>query len=315
VPGVSQAAITTGIPFAPDGYNGTFDIKGREVEPNKPEPFANVMYVTPQYFNTMKIPLITGRLYTSAEMRIGNALGKGTVRLIDETLAKRFWPNEDPIGAEIGNDGDGWATVVGVVGAVRDTDIVAESKGMIYVPGYAGTTLVVKTKSNPATFVAAVREAINRTDSSVPIYDVNTMDGLLAASLQRRKFAAALLTLFAGLALVLASVGLYAVLSYLVTRRTREIGIRIAIGASRDNVLLLIFRYGLTIAISGVTLGLGGSLLLKPLIASQLFGVQPLDALTLSLASVLLVMTAMLATYVPAHRATRVDPMVALRHE
>jgi len=315
VPGVSQAAITTGIPFAPDGYNGTFDIKGREVEPNKPEPFANVMYVTPQYFNTMKIPLITGRLYTSAEMRIGNALGKGTVRLIDETLAKRFWPNEDPIGAEIGNDGDGWATVVGVVGAVRDTDLVAESKGMIYVPGYAGTTLVVKTKSNPATFVAAVREAINRTDSSVPIYDVNTMDGLLAASLQRRKFAAALLTLFAGLALVLASVGLYAVLSYLVTRRTREIGIRIAIGASRDNVLLLIFRYGLTIAISGVALGLGGSLLLKPLVASQLFGVQTLDALTLSLASVLLVMTAMLATYVPAHRATRVDPMVALRHE
>jgi putative ABC transport system permease protein len=315
VPGVLQAAIATGIPLASDGYNGTFAIKGRQIDPNKPEPFANVMYVTPQYFNTMKMPLITGRLYTSAEMRMGNALGKGTVRLIDETLAKRFWPNEDPIGAEIGNDGDGWATVIGVVGAVRDTDLAAESKGMIYVPGYAGTTLVIKTKSNPATFVAAVREAINHTDSSVPIYDVNTMDGLLAASLQRRKFAAALLTLFAGLALALASVGLYAVLSYLVTRRTREIGIRIAIGASRDNVLLLIFRYGLTIAISGVALGLGGSLLLKPLIASQLFGVQPLDALTLTLASLLLVMTAMLASYVPAHRAMRVDPMVALRHE
>ena len=315
VPGVLQAAIATGIPLASDGYNGTFAIKGRQIDPNKPEPFANVMYVTPQYFNTMKMPLITGRLYTSAEMRMGNALGKGTVRLIDETLAKRFWPNEDPIGAEIGNDGDGWATVIGVVGAVRDTDLAAESKGMIYVPGYAGTTLVIKTKSNPATFVAAVREAINQTDSSVPIYDVNTMDGLLAASLQRRKFAAALLTLFAGLALALASVGLYAVLSYLVTRRTREIGIRIAIGASRDNVLLLIFRYGLTIAISGVALGLGGSLLLKPLIASQLFGVQPLDALTLSSASLVLVITAMLASYVPAHRAMRVDPMVTLRHE
>ena len=315
VPGVLQAAIATGIPLASDGYNGTFAIKGRQIDPNKPQPFANVMYVTPQYFNTMKMPLITGRLYTSAEMRMGNALGKGTVRLIDETLAKRFWPNEDPIGAEIGNDGDGWATVIGVVGAVRDTDLAAESKGMIYVPGYAGTTLVIKTKSNPATFVAAVREAINQTDSSVPIYDVNTMDGLLAASLQRRKFAAALLTLFAGLALALASVGLYAVLSYLVTRRTREIGIRIAIGASRDDVLLLIFRYGLTIAISGVALGLGGSLLLKPLIASQLFGVQPLDALTLSLASLLLVITAMLASYVPAHRAMRVDPMVILRHE
>jgi putative ABC transport system permease protein len=163
--------------------------------------------------------------------------------------------------------------------------------------------------------VAAVREAINQTDGSVPIYDVNTMDGLLAASLQRRKFAAALLTLFAGLALGLASIGLYAVLSYVVARRTREIGIRIAIGASRDNVLLLIFRSGLTMAVSGLVLGLGLALLLKPLIASELFGVQPLDVLTLSLASLLLVMTAMLASYVPANRAMRVDPIVALRHE
>ena len=315
VPGVSQSAIATGIPFASDGYNGTFDIKGRQVDPNKPESFANFMYVTPQYFDTMKIPLLAGRLYTSSEMRMGNALGKGAVRLIDETLAKRFWPNGDPVGAEIGNQGDGWATVIGVVGTVRDTDLAAESKGMIYVPGYAGTTLVIRTKSNPTTFVAAVREAINQTNSSVPVYDVNTMDGLLAASLQRRKFAAALLTLFAGLALALASVGLYAVLSYLVTCRTREIGIRIAIGATGSSVLRLIFRYGLSMSASGVVLGFGASLLLKPLIASQLFGVQPVDVLTMSLASLMLVMTAMLASYVPANRATRVDPMVALRHE
>jgi ABC-type antimicrobial peptide transport system permease subunit len=201
------------------------------------------------------------------------------------------------------------------VGAVRDTDLAAESKGMIYVPGYAGTTLVIRTKSNPTTFLAAVREAINQTNSSVPVYDVNTMDGLLAASVQRRKFAAALLTLFAGLALALASVGLYAVLSYLVTCRTREIGIRIAIGASGGSVLRLIFRYGLTMSASGVVLGFGASVLLKPLIASQLFGVQPLDVLTMSLASLVLVMTAMLASYLPANRATRVDPMVALRHE
>ncbi len=315
VPGVSQAAIATGIPFASDGYNTTFDIKGRQVDPNKPEPFANVMYVTPEYFDTLKIPLITGRFYTPVEMRVGNALGKGAVRVIDQTLARRFWPSEDPIGAEIGNEPDGWATVIGVVGDVRDTDLAVESKGMIYVPGYAGTTLVIRTKSNPTIFVAAVREAINQTDSSVPIYDVNTMQGLLAASLQKRKFAAMLLTLFAGLAVALASVGIYAVLSYLVTRRTREIGIRIAIGASRDSVLLLIFRYGLTMAVSGVMLGLGVSLFLKPLIASQLFNVQPLDVLTLSFASLLLLITAILASYVPANRATRVDPMAALRHE
>lgn len=313
VSGVSQAAIATGVPMASDGYNGTFDIKGRD--PNKPEPFANAMYVTPQYFETMKIPLIAGRSYTAAEMRVGNDAGSGAVRIIDETLAKRFWPNENPIGSEI-RDGSGeWATVVGVVGAVHDTDLAAEAKGTIYVPGYAGTTLIVRTKSNPAAFVAAVREAISQTDKSVAVYDVNTMQDLLAASFQRRKFAAMLLTLFAGLALALASVGLYAVLSCLVTRRTHEIGIRMAIGASRENVLLLIFRYGLTLSVSGVALGLGASLLLRPLIASQLFGVQPVDALTMSLASLLLAMTAMLASYVPANRAIRVDPMVALRHE
>ena len=315
VPGVLQAAIATGIPLASDGYNGTFDIKERQVDPNKPKPFANFMYVTPQYFDTMKIPLIAGRSYMPAEMRFGNDLRKGAVRIIDETLAKRFWPNENPIGSQIGSERGGWATVIGIVGAVHDTDLAAESKGTIYVPGYAGTTLIIRTKSNPTTFVAVVREAINQTDGSVAAYDVNTMQDLLTASLQKRKFAATLLTLFAGLALALASVGLYALLSYLVTRRTREIGIRIAIGASRDNVLLLIFRYGLTMSVAGVVLGLGVSLLLKPLIASQLFGVQPLDALTICSASLLLIMTAMSACLVPAYRAASVDPIVALRYE
>ena len=314
VPGVSRAAIATGVPFASDGYKGTFGIKGRKDGENKPTPYANFMYVTPQYFDTMKIPLIAGRFYTPAEMRNGNDLRKGAVRIIDETLAKRFWPNENPIGSEI-DGSDGWATVIGVVGAVHDTDLAAESKGTIYVPGYAGTTLVIRTKSNPAAFVAAVREAINQANKSVAVYDVNTMQDLLSASLQRRKFAAMLLTVFAGLALALASVGLYAVLSYLVTRRTHEIGIRIAIGASRESVLLLMFRYGLTMSVCGVALGLGASLLVKPLIASQLFGVQPLDPLTMFLASLLLVVTAILASYVPASRAMRVDPMVALRHE
>lgn len=322
VPGVSQAAIATGAPFASDGYSTMFDIKGRtsslyaiHPDPNKPAPRANITYVTPQYFAALKIPLIRGRFYTPAEMRATNWFGNGAVRLIDEKLAKRFWPNEDPIGSEIGNAKDGWATIIGVVGDVRDADLAAESKGMIYVPGYAGTTLIIRTKSDPVSFVAAIREAIHEVDGSVPLYDVKLMQDLVAASLQSRKFATLLLTVFAALALALASIGLYAVLSYVVTQRTQEIGIRIAIGASRENVLRLIFRHGLTMTISGMALGLGISFLLKPPIASQLFGIKIFDMASLTLASVLLTVTALVAIFVPANRAMRVDPMVALRHE
>src|SRR5438094_1576000 len=315
VPGVSEVATATGAPFASEGYNGTFEIKGRQADSTKPTPHANVTYATPQYFSALKIPLIRGRFYTPAEMRATNWQGNGGVRIIDETLAKRFWPDQDPIGSEIGSKEDGWATIIGVVGDVRDTDLAAESKGTIYFPGYVGTTLIIKTKSNPTAFVAAIREAIHDVDSSVPVYDVKSMQDLVAASLERRKFATLLLTPFAALALALASVGLYAVLSYVVARRTKEIGIRIAIGASRDNILLLVFRHGLMMTLSGMALGLGIALLMKPLIASQLFGIEAFDVATFTLASVLLAMTAHVAIFVPANRAIRVDPMIALRHE
>ena len=315
VPGVSEVATATGAPFASEGYNGTFEIKGRQADSTKPTPHANVTYATQQYFSALKIPLIRGRFYTPAEMRATNWQGNGGVRIIDETLAKRFWPDQDPIGSEIGSKEDGWATIIGVVGDVRDTDLTAESKGTIYFPGYVGTTLIIKTKSNPTAFVAAIREAIHDVDSSVPVYDVKSMQDLVAASLERRKFATLLLTLFAALALALASVGLYAVLSYVVARRTKEIGIRIAIGASRDNILLLVFRHGLMMTLSGMALGLGIALLMKPLIASQLFGIEAFDVATFTLASVLLAMTAHVAIFVPANRAIRVDPMIALRHE
>jgi len=315
VPGVSEVATATGAPFASEGYNGTFEIKGRQADSTKPTPHANVTYATPQYFSALKIPLIRGRFYTPAEMRATNWQGNGAVRIIDETLAKRFWPDQDPIGSEIGSKEDGWATIIGVVGDVRDTDLTAESKGTIYFPGYVGTTLIIKTKSNPTAFVAAIREAIHDVDSSVPVYDVKSMQDLVAASLERRKFATLLLTPFAALALALASVGLYAVLSYVVARRTKEIGIRIAIGASRDNILLLVFRHGLMMTLSGMALGLGIALLMKPLIASQLFGIEAFDVATFTLASVLLAMTAHVAIFVPANRAIRVDPMIALRHE
>jgi hypothetical protein len=139
VPGVVHASIATGTPFSSGGYSTTFEVRNRQAQPSEPVPHANVTYVTSGYIETMRIPLIRGRFFSPADLRYGNWLAKGAVRIIDEALAKRFWPNGDPIGAEIGNDGQ-WATIVGVVGRVHDRDLATESEGTIYIPGYGGTS-------------------------------------------------------------------------------------------------------------------------------------------------------------------------------
>jgi predicted permease len=314
VPGVVRASIATGIPFASDGYNTTFEIRSRQTQPNEPTAHASVTYVTTGYFETMKIPLVKGRFFTPTDLRYGNWLAKGAVRIIDEALAKRFWPTGDPIGAEIGNDGQ-WATIVGVVGNVHDRDLAAESDGTIYIPGYGGTTLAVRTASNPTLFAEGVHEQVRAINGDVPVYDVHAVSGLVGTSLERRRFAATLLTIFALLAFVLALIGLYGVIAYLVTERAPEIGLRLALGAQRTDVLRLMLTQGLRMALLGVLLGLLGSLAVRPLIASQLFGVGPADFFTLTVVSSLLFGMAAAATFIRARRAMRVDPMVALRYE
>jgi putative ABC transport system permease protein len=314
VPGVVGVSIATGIPFSSDGYNGTFEIRNRQAQPNEPSPHANVTYVTTSYFATMRIPLVKGRFFNSADSRYGNWLAKGAVRIIDEALAKRFWPTGDPIGAEIGNDGQ-WATIVGVVGSVHDRDLTTKPDGTIYFPGYGGTTLAVRTVSDPAPLAGVVSDQVRAINGDVPIYDIETMKHLVAASLERRHFAATLLTLFALLAFMLALIGLYGVIAYLVTERAPEIGLRLALGAQREDVLRLMLTQGLRIALLGVALGLFSFLLIRPLIASQLFGVGPADLFTLTAVSLLLLGMALSATLIPARRAMRVDPMVTLRHE
>lgn len=314
VPGVVHASIATGIPFASDGYNGTFEIRNRQAQPNEPAAHASVTYVTSSYFETLRIPLVRGRFFTPADLRYGNWLNKGAVRIIDQALAKRFWPNSDPIGAEIGNNGQ-WATIVGVVGNVHDRDLATESEGTIYIPGYGGTTLAVRTASDPMLLADVVREQVRAINGDVPVYDVQTVSGLVAASLERRRFAATLLTLFSLLAFVLALIGLYGVIAYLATERAPEIGLRMALGAQRTDVLSLMLTQGFWMASLGVALGLLGSLLVRPLIASQLFGVGPTDLFTLIAVSLLFLGTAAAAIFIPARRAMRVDPMVALRYE
>jgi predicted permease len=315
LPGVTHTAFATGVPFSSYGYNVIFQIRDRHAGPHDPTPHANDMYVTPGYFETMRIPLIRGRLFEQKEMRSGNVLGPGAVVVIDEALAKRVWPGRDPLGAEIGWEEGKWATIIGIVGDVHDSDLAVESKGMFYVPGYGGATLVVRTTSDPRPLIGAVREQIRAVDAEQPVYNVSTMGELVAVSLARRRFAVTLLALFAALALVLAFIGLNGVIAYLVTLRTHEIGIRLALGAQRADVLRLILSQGLLMSLAGVAIGLVAALLATRLLASQLFGVHPADSQSLVAVTLLLVAVAMIASYLPARRATRVDPAVALRCE
>lgn len=314
VPGVTHASMATGIPFSSDGYSTTFEIRNRQEQPDAPMPRGIVTYVTSDYFQTMKIPLLRGRFFRPADLRYGHWLAHGAVRIIDEALATRFWPNSDPLGVEIGNDGQ-WATIIGVVRTVHDQDLSIVPEGTIYIPGYGGTTLAVRTASNPLLLAQAVSEQVRVINKDVPIYQVETATNLVAASLQRRRFATILLSLFAMLAFFLALVGLYGLIAYLVVERAPEIGLRLALGAQHMDVFRLLILRGLRIAVMGVGLGFLGFALIRPLIASQLFGVGSSDMPTLVVVSFLLLGMAAVATSIPAWRAMHTDPIVTLRYD
>jgi len=314
MPGVTHAAIATGAPFTSDGYSTTFDIRDHQVGPTDPEPHAAVLYVTPRYFDTLKIPLVGGRFFTSGDMRATNWLDAGAVRIIDEALAKRFFPDRNPVGAQIGNDGK-WATIIGVVGTVRDGDLAAEPAGTIYIPGYAGSTVIVRTAANPLAIVSSLNEQLHSVSGDVAAYDIEPMSQLVSQSLVRQRFAMTLLGLFALAALVLSFVGVYSVTAYRMTRRIHEIGLRIALGAQCNDILRMALGSGLFAALIGISIGYAGSLALRPLLASQLYDVGPSDSFTLISVALLLLAATAAATYIPARRATDVDPMQALRHE
>ncbi len=319
VPGVVHAALAFEPPFV-SGDNSVFSIRDYTPGPGKPEPHADYLMVSPDYLATMQIPLLAGRWFTPedfAAMAKTGTMGANTAVLVDAALAKRFWPNGDAIGGGISWSEKGpWATVIGIVGNVRGSELAEESKGAFYIPQYFGiTTLVVRTAGNPDSVANAVRAQVASVDSEQPVYDVQTMDQRVSQSLERRRFATVLLGVFAALAFLLALIGLQGVIAYIVTQRTHEIGIRMALGAQRSDVLRDILRQGIALAAAGVAIGLIGTAMASRLIATQLFGVQPLDWETYLAASVVLIAAAALASYVPARRATRVDPMIALRYE
>ncbi len=318
LPGVESVGGVSALPLSGSGSSGTTTVDSREVPPEKATPEADWRVVTPGYFRAMGVRLIRGRLFDERD-----ADTAAPVAIIDETMAQTYWPGEDPIGKRIHRGGTQsrrpWSTIVGVVGHVRYRTLEAQSRVQLYWP-YAqdpvpGISLAVRTSLEPHSLAAEVQREVLAIDPDQPVSAVRTMQELLADSLTRRKFSMTLLSIFAGVALLLAAVGIYGVISYTVTQRIHEIGIRMALGASRRGVLWLILGQGLFLTLAGVFLGLAGSLLVSRVISGLLFDVKPMDPVTLAVVAAFLTAIAMLASVLPAGRAVRVDPVVALRYE
>ncbi len=317
LPGVVHAGAAYQTPFTPGADNSVFSIRGRQANPGDPPPHADYAFVSSDYFKTIGLPILKGRDFQPSDMRAGNYFAPNSVAIIDEELAKRFWPNGDALGGGISWSNTGpYATVVGICATAQLKDLTEEGKGTFYLPAYNGlSTLVVRTTGDPRPLTPAIREQVLAVDPNQPVYDVKTMDERIAVTLETRRFAVVLLTVFGALALVLAAIGLYGVLAFAVSQRTREIGIHMALGARARDVLLMVIRQGMWLVIVGVVFGVAGAFALTRLMRSLLFEVGPGDPLTFVLVSLLLVAVGFIACYVPARRATKVDPLVALRYE
>jgi putative ABC transport system permease protein len=317
VPGVESAAVTRTLPLAGFDPSGMFDIEGGEIGDGN----AHYRVVSPDFFTTMQTPVLHGRTFTTADRA-----GAQEVIVINQRLAERHFPDQDPLGARImtgGMDAQGWdvyATVVGVVGDVRTGSLTSPPGAGYYLP-YAqrwdrmgDAALVVRARTSTAAIAEPVRARVRALDGDVP-FDIRTYSARIGDSLADRRFMLLVLGTFAGVALVLAAVGIYAVVAFAVAQRTQEIGIRVALGAGASRVLWLVSRSTLTSVGLGVLAGLAGALMLSRILASLLFEVEAMDPLTFAAVALLLVGVAWLAVFVPARRATRVDPLTALRPE
>jgi len=320
IPDVASVGIVTRLPLLSALNNVTtyLSIEGRPMQPSE-RPEIDFRRASTGYFETMNIPLRSGRLVTEQDVANNTHLV-----VINEAMAKRFWPGEDPVGRRISTATSSgqqtqWQTIVGVVGNVRHLGLDTEPRPELYYHANTsppfGPVLVIRSKTDPKALISLARAKVRELDGDLPISNVNTMEQLVAQSVAQRRFGMFLLASFAGLALLLAAVGIYGVISYSVAQRTQEIGVRMALGARTSDVLKLIMKNGLVLACVGLAIGLTGAFLLTRLMARLLFEVRPTDALTFAIVSVGLLLVAFLACYLPARRATKVDPLVALRYE
>jgi predicted permease len=317
LPGVRSAAVVSMLPIQDAWTNGGFAIEGRPAPPPGQEPMAETRVASPGFFATLGVPLLRGRDFTEQDGTHGP-----DVVIINDTLARKHFPGEDPIGRRI-LYAPVPMTIVGVVGDVRQAGLDEEPLAEMYFPygleeavGFLGdAVLVLRTAGAPESLAAPLRGAVKTVDPTLPLYDVLTMQEVIDKSLASRRLNLWLLGFFAAVALVLAATGLYGVISYLVAQRTREIGVRMALGAQKSDVQGLVLRQAAALAGFGILLGVAGALAFTRVLDSLLYGVSSRDPLTFAALSALLAAVALLASWVPARRASRVSPMVAIRAE
>jgi predicted permease len=319
LPSVESTAIggTNSMPLS-SGRNGfPFTIVGRPTDSER-APVAEFASISPDYLQVLQVPLLAGRNFAEADTDKSQQ-----VVLIDRTLQRRYWPNEDPLGKQVSFGGrpgqNPTFTVVGVVGDIKSDGFDAPTAPHIYLPvrqspGYA-SVVFLRSAGNPEALGEAIRHVVQSIDPNIPVFSVRTMDQVIARSMAERRFALQLLGIFAGVALLLAAIGIYGVMAYSFSQRTHEIGIRIAIGAQRMDIFRMAVSEGMQLVAIGLVIGLVGAAALTRSVRSMLFDVSPADPITFAGISLTLAGVAFLACYVPAQRATRVDPLVALREE
>jgi predicted permease len=311
VPGVTARGAVSSLPFTSSVGWGSISVEGFTPQPGQ-ELQVDQRAATPDYFRAMEIPLLKGRFFSDFDA-MPNAQ---PVVLIDEKFAQRFWPQEDPVGKHVWRDPKQPMTIVGVVGTVKQYGLEIDGRIVVYRPSVGLLQYqVARTSTDPSAAAAVIAREIHAVDPTIPVYDIRTMQDRMKDSLARQRFSAIMLSAFAVFALILAIVGVYGVMSHLVTQGTHDIGVRMALGAKRSSIVRLVLQQGMELTTAGIVAGLLGAAALTRVMASLLFGVSATDFATFSVVSIILLTIALLACYLPARRATQVDPIVALREE
>jgi putative ABC transport system permease protein len=316
IPGVKAAGLTTRAPLTRGNPQSNIVVEGQEPKPGEPVVVSNVRSVTPGYFDAMGTRVLKGRVF-----RASDGPDAPRVAVVDETFARRYWPNGEALGKRIGAQGDTsanrWMTIVGVVPNVRHASLGEAPNLQVYAPFAQQTPwtmyLIVRGTREPRSLVSAIRAQVTAVDPEIPLYEVRTMEEAVSRSLLTRRLTNGLLTAFATAAFVLAAIGIYGVISIGVAGRTREFGVRIALGAKPANLLQLVLKQGAWLAGAGIAIGLLGATWVVRFLRSLLFGVSVFDVPTFVAATGVLALVAMVACLIPARRATRVAPAVVLR--